>query len=230
MIRDLENGPRLLRDPLPFDWLTQILSDTEVSPVPGKESRLSLTVEKTDAQVLIRGRIDVTISLPCSRTLDPAIYELRPEVFLLLSPKSEAKSSGMKHRARKPRAAATNTDTKTTHAKGKGKPKGAWDEDPELEEQDAAQDFFSGDQIILDPFLREFILLEVPMVPLREDLRSESFEASPSPPSGTPAKGLSRAGDERSDTEGSADDEDKPLDPRLSPLAELKARLEKKKE
>ena len=54
------------------------------------------------------------------------------------------------------------------------------------------------------------------MVPLREDLRNAPFEANP------PLPGASASSEQGS--EGT----EKPLDPRLSPLAALKAKLEKK--
>jgi uncharacterized metal-binding protein YceD (DUF177 family) len=145
----------------------------------------------------------VTISVPCARTLDPAIYHLKPEVFLMLAPAGSAEA-GPPRRSREDRGG------------GKGKKsgkKGGWDKDPELTEEEAASDTYSGDQIVLDRFLREFILLEVPMLPLREDLRGVPFEANPPLPDAgaSPQK-----------------DGEQPLDPRLSPLRDLKARLEKK--
>ena len=70
---------------------------------------------------------------------------------------------------------------------------------------DAAQDTFDGEQIVLDPFLREFILLELPMFPVRQDLPSLPVEARASAP-----------------------ESETPLDPRLAPLAELKDRLAQK--
>jgi uncharacterized metal-binding protein YceD (DUF177 family) len=63
-----------------------------------------------------------------------------------------------------------------------------------------------GEQIVLDPFLREFIVLELPMFPVGEGLPQAEIEARPSRPE-----------------PGGGDVE--PLDPRLAPLAELKRRL-----
>lgn len=234
-VRDLESGHKILRSRVPAEWLRSILADTDVEPFGDKEGEISLTLSKTGVEVLVRGHLDLTVSLPCARTLDPAVYRIRPEIFLLLS-QAPGGTSHRAQRARPPREVRVARDgggekaakTAAPHAapaKGAGKggkPKGAWDEDPELLDQDAARDTFSGDVIVLDDFLREFILLEVPMVPLREDLRSLSDEASPSPPgsSALPAEAAA-------DPDGPSE---KPLDPRLSPLAELKARLEKKKE
>lgn len=224
-VRDLDNGPKVIRGPIPVDFLSSLLADTDVSPYGDAEAHLSLTIENTDPQILVRGQMDVTIAVPCARTLDPAVYRLQPDIFLLLAPAGSDpfKSQSVQKRARTPRTPERLAEVAAKKAAA-GKPptrpkaKGAWDNDPELGEQDAAFDTYSGDQIVLDDFIREFILLEIPMVPLREDLRSLPIEASPPPPSGDP-----RA------KEGSGAHEEKPVDPRLSPLAELKAKLEQKK-
>lgn len=238
-VRDLDSGPQIVKGPLPHEFLTRLLAETDVEPHGDGVGEVSFTIENTDPQILVRGRLDVTVAVPCARTLDPAVYRLQPEVFLLLSPAGgeHAKPSGPQRRGRPERSAeklaqveekraaagkkgaARSSSGVKPPARANAKPKGAWDDDPELGEQDAAFDTYSGDQVVLDGFIREFILLEIPMVPLREDLRSDSFEASPPPPSADPtADGNARAA------------LDKPLDPRLSPLAELKARLEQKKE
>lgn len=199
-VHELDDGPKELSGPLPRDFLGQILKDTDVEPAGPDTASLDLVLTKNGPEVLVQGSLDVTVSLPCARTLDPAIYRLRPEVFLMLTP------AGNHDRRRSPE--------RERRDKGrKGAKKSAWDADPELSEEEAALDTYSGDHIELDGFLREFILLEVPMVPLREDLRDQPFEANPPLP------------DAAQPAESSGE---KPLDPRLSPLQALKARLENK--
>ncbi len=199
-LKELEDGPKELEGILPQDFLRQLLTDTDISPE--QDGRLQIVLTKNGTDVLVQGRLDVHITLPCARTLDPARYRLRPEVFLLLSPAAgeiPARGARMRDRGKKP------------HKSG-GK-KSGWESDPELSPAVAASDTYSGEQIVLDSFLREFILLEVPMVPLREDLRDVLQAANPPLP----------------DASGSPSEQpEKPLDPRLSPLRDLKARLEKK--
>ena len=101
--------------------------------------------------------------------------------------------------------------------RGAGNPRGGWDDDPELGPMDAAQDTFDGEQIVLDPFLREFILLELPMFPVRQDLPSLPVEARASAPDFRPL-----------DPGAPSQESETPLDPRLAPLAELKDRLAQK--
>jgi uncharacterized metal-binding protein YceD (DUF177 family) len=215
-IPDLESGPKLVRSPIPPEWIDEILEDTEVRHAGGP-GELSLNATKNGPDVLIRGNLTVKVQVPCARTLDPAIYELKPEIFLLLSPgrrgadKARAekvrpdKAGTDRPRADKNRAEPVKRAENRTKTKG-GRTSGAWDADPELTEEGAATDTYFGDDITLDKFLREFILLEVPMVPLREDLRDSDFEARPRLP----------------------ESQERAADPRLSPLALLKERLEKK--
>src|SRR5690606_20696570 len=127
------------------------------------------TLTKNGADVLVRGTLSVTVSLPCARTLDPAIYHLKPDVFLMLTPASGGEAQRSPHRDRQKNAPRGKKPTK----------KGSWENDPVLSDDDAARDTYVGDQIVLDDFLREFILLELPMLPLREDLRGLPFEANP---------------------------------------------------
>jgi uncharacterized metal-binding protein YceD (DUF177 family) len=220
-LHELEDGPKELSGAIPDDWLRSILTDTDVEPTGTNDGRLDLVLTKNGLDVLVQGRLSVNVTVPCARTLDPAVYQVRPEVFLLLVPSAKRLASLAEERPRHKRSKVRGDTTKTTApAKTGGKSAAGWENDPVLSDQDAAQDTYSGDQIVLDHFLREFILLEVPMIPLREDLRGTPFEANPPLPGTDGNRSTAPA-----TPSGSAD---KPLDPRFSALAELKAQLEKK--
>jgi uncharacterized metal-binding protein YceD (DUF177 family) len=208
-LHELEDGPRELTSPISPEWLDRILEGTDVqhgSDVPG---HLEVVLTKNGSEVLVQGTMDVTVSVPCARTLDAAIYRLRPEVFLLLSPKGGVDP---------PRRSRTDRKRRDSRAKS-SKKDSSWDADEELTGEEAARDTYSGEQVVLDEFLREFILLEIPMRPLREDLRDVPFEANP------PLPGAQRT---NSGNSSNGEGEHDSLDPRLSPLRALKARLENK--
>lgn len=109
------------------------------------------------------------------------------------------------------RPAATGSEPKQPRRRrGRNEPKARkkaadGEEGELLREEAAAGDTYDGEQVVLDHFVSELIQLELPMFPLR----SEDSEAiAPSPPeSGR-----------------------RPLDPRLAPLAAIKARLENPEE
>lgn len=240
---ELEDGPKELRGPLPNAWLARMLVDTDVEPAGETDGDLDLVLTKNGSDVLVQGRLRTRVSLPCARTLDPAVYAISAEVFLLLAPASAGPHSAERSSKRRQRKAK-----KETPAKRGPKKQGGWEQDPEMTEQDAAQDTYSGDQVVLDSFLREFVLLELPMVPLREDLRDSPFEANPPLPDAHRASGAQHS---TSPTGGTvppggaaecdkavgsplpgghqpSETDDQPIDPRLSPLVALKAMLEKK--
>lgn len=198
---DLERGPREVSWVIPEGWLRGALSES--SATPRGDGKLDLELSKNGREVLARGRAEVDVEMPCVVTLDPLPFRLEPEIFLMLAP------------APPPKAAHG-----PPHARGTGKPErsprnrkndvGNWGVDPELTATTAAQDTYDGEKIVLDDFLREFILLELPMYPRRSDLPSEE----------TPAIGAPSVVAEAAPA---------PVDPRLMPLAAIASRLRDQK-
>ena len=233
-LADLEHGERELDEAIPPEWLAAAFADSEATP-SGEPGRLEVTVSKTGREVMVRGRARAKVTLPCARTLDPAHYQLEADIFLLLGPPapSSGGSPGNKRKA-SARGAASQPARGAREARPKGaaetrragaKPgapvakggaeRGRSREEPVLEEQEAARDTYEGERVVLDPFVREVLVLELPMFPLREDLRSET----------TPAIDGPQIGPADSDRSASSH-----VDPRLAPLAALKSRLREKKE
>jgi uncharacterized protein len=206
-VADLEHGPKAVVWTLPLGWLKQVFEGTEATPIREGEADLELSLNGRD--VVVRGRASVDVTMPCARTLDPVDINVAPEIFLLLEPLSQVPIRPGTPRGRGQRP-----------GRGKGERPGrsaerdflGWSSDPTLADNESARDTYAGDQVVLDPFLREFILLELPMFPLRSDLRSVedagiggalSTTAVPSNP---------------------------PVDARLAPLAAIASRLRGSKE
>jgi uncharacterized metal-binding protein YceD (DUF177 family) len=143
--------------------------------------------------------------MPCARTLEPVPLELSAEIFLLLSPAPSAPSEPARQRLGRAKSLKAANRPRPTKRPRKG-----WEEDPELADEAVAQDTYEGERVELDAYVREFILLELPMVPMQKELRDE-----PEPAIGRPS-GSSGAGDD--------------VDPRLAPLAALASRLRQNKE
>lgn len=221
-VADLERGAKHVEFVLTEAWLRRALEDTGATiKAPGK---LEVTVSKNGPSVLVRGNLTVDLTLPCVITLDPVPVPVRTEILLMLSPKSGATTEHEGHVARRrprpPKADAAAAPEKARPAaeragRSKGPAKagsaeGHWEETPILDDETAGQDTYEGHEIALDDFVREFLVLELPMFPRRSDLPTDSPAANPPLPADSQPGG------------------DKPLDPRLSPLAELKSRLEQK--
>ena len=190
-LSDLEWGPKTVSFEVGDAWLRRALEDTEASVRAGP-GRLEVELTKNGRDVMVRGSVSCELNMPCVVTLDPVEVDVKADIFLLLSPAGPRAP----HRA-PPRG-----------AQPRGKSKNGWARDPELLDEDAARDTYEGSEVVLDPFVREFILLELPLFPKRSDL----------PLSETPA--IPRAPE--------ADRSEGPVDPRLLPLAELKSRLGQK--
>jgi len=188
-LADLEQGPRSLTFVLSEVWLRSALESA--GAVPRRDGSLAVRLEKYGPEVMVRGRARASVSVACVVTLDPVEVELEPEIFLLLRKKAEAVGSRPAAADGRPGRRRRRTDPRQ--------------EDPELGNQDAGRDTFQGDEIVLDDFVREFLLLEVPPYPRCPDLPSAE-ESIVSRPLAGPAG-------------------DRPIDPRLEPLAALAARL-----
>jgi uncharacterized protein len=199
-LADLERGPKHVEWSVSNAWLRRVLQETEATPVG--DGSLDVDLTKQGRRVMVRGRVSVSLSMPCARTLEPVPLDLNPEIFLLLSPAPSAPAEAPRARSDK-RGAAKGPARPAKRARG-------WEEDPELGDEQAAQDTYDGERIELDGYVREFILLELPMVPMQKELR-DAPEPAIARPSGS-----------------SGDGND--VDPRLAPLAALASRLRQNKE
>jgi uncharacterized metal-binding protein YceD (DUF177 family) len=206
-VADVERGPRSVSFTLDEAWLREALEGTEATPRRAGSANLELS--KSGREIMVRGRAEAALSMPCVVTLDPLDIDLNPEIFLMLSPAASEPTG--KSAKRRPASA------KDAPAEARGaatRKRGASEDDEEAELLDAtsaARDTFEGSQIELDSFIREFLLLELPMFPRRSDL----------PSSPGPAIGPRLAEPESDETV---------IDPRLQPLAALRSRLRDSKE
>lgn len=200
-LADLESGPKHAVYPITREWLSQALAETEAEP-SSRTGQLEVELSKNGRQVMVRGQATVSVVMPCSRTLDPVECDLNPEIFLMLAPaapKAAETPTPKERRKRDPMRSKARHLGSTDNLKG-------WASDPLLSADEAATDTFEGEQIVLDSFVREFILLDLPMVVTKDDLPLLGDAASAAPPE----KG------------------ERPVDPRLQPLAEIADRLRKK--
>lgn len=149
---------------LPVPWLTTALGDTEVRP--RSAGRFVGRLSRSGNDIVVRGRLVADVELPCVRCLDPTAVAVRTELSLLLQPAARSDAKG----------------------------RGTRDEEYEFSAGEAALDVYDGETVVLDDFLREAILLEVPAFPRCDESCPGLVEPSPEP-------------------------EDPGLDPRLAPLS-----------
>jgi len=142
LIHDLDAAGRDHRFTVPVAWLRGALEGCEVQPA-GSEGELSVFLEKTGREVLVRGTLNVDLVVPCARCLEPVRLDPRIGLSLVLTPTSQ--------QARTPAVPRSG---------GKRPP----EEDFSAEGADC--DTYEGDEVTLDRFVREAILLEAPIFPL----------------------------------------------------------------
>ncbi len=146
---------------------------------------------------MVRGQVHAALTTPCARCTKPAALAVDTELSLLLQPVAPAKPA--------PKPLQVHG-----HAHGDGAEKSKRkdkEEEYEFTSEEADMDTYDGETVVLDAFVREAILLEVPNFPLcSEDCPGigPAAELAPEP-----------TGD---------------LDPRLAPLAALRAKLPAKKD
>lgn len=194
-LADLDRGPKQAVWCVDEEWLNAATEGTDAK-ARGVGS-LDVTLTKDGRQVIVKGVVKAPLTMPCARTLDPVDVDVESELLLMLLPEPATPA---------PKSKKGGNATQVT-AKGSPKVSGRLAKDRCLSDEEAAQDHYSGDEIVLDSFVREFILLDLPMVPIRSDLRDRDKPAIPGPP------------------EEAQDGSGRRIDPRLAPLAEIAGRL-----
>jgi uncharacterized protein len=195
-VRDLERSDQRRSWELPPAWIDWALTDSEARS-DGTPGTLELYLKKTGREILVKGRARAAVTMPCARTLEPVAVPLDAEILLLLSPRATAPAAarpGKRQRGARGEQGATQRDPDADDAASEA-----------LSAEEAARDEYSGETVQLDAFVREHLLLELPLFPVRSDLPFESDAATNTPP----------------DESGAAPD------PRLAPLAALASQLKK---
>jgi uncharacterized protein len=183
-IHDLDVAGRDARFSITPAWLRGALEGCEMQPA-GTTGSIEVHLTKTGKEVLVQGQVDAAVVVPCARCLKSV--ELRPhiELSLLLYPAAPASPAPQRPPARRASSGETNG---------------------EFAAEEADADTYEGEEIVLDRFVREAILLESPIFPLC----SEACEGiRPASESATPSEGAV-------------------TDPRLLPLLELAKRRKMK--
>lgn len=142
---------------LPVDWLkTQLAEADATAKVPGRfTGRLSRSGK---ADIVVRGKLTAEVRMPCARCLAETKHAVATELSLLLRPRPIAKG----HKSSERRGA----DATPRNGGGSGK-----NRTPEYEfsAEEADLDEYDGERVVLDGFIREAILLELPSFPLCEE-------------------------------------------------------------
>ncbi|HHH11343.1 MAG TPA: DUF177 domain-containing protein [Sorangium sp.] len=128
---------------LPPEWLDKALAEAGVGAAEGKPSpTVRGRLSRSGRDIVVRARVVAAVQAPCARCLRPALVPIDAALSLLLSPAPRGESRGR----RQP---------------GDGG-------EHEFTAAEADMDTYDGETIVLDDFVREAIMLEVPTFPLCE--------------------------------------------------------------
>jgi uncharacterized protein len=190
------------------EWLARELADAEATVAEPGHVKVRLS-RSGKADIVVRGRVQARFSVPCGRTGAPAPLEVDAELTLLLTPKTP--SSGPKGKGK----GKANAKAKLAPRRRRGREedvseapadRGVRPKSYEFSSSEADLDVYDGEEVVLDPFVREALLLEIPIFPLSP----EALPATDPAPQGIAEPG------------------ETPVDPRLQPLAAIRARLAEK--
>jgi len=129
------------------------LEGCEMQPL-GTDGAIDVHVSKSGNDVLVRGKVAVQMVIPCARCLTAVTLAPDIELSLLLAPAATPPSAAPPRRS--PVAGASGNKSKLA----------ALEEDLSFSPEEADEDTYAGDEVLLDRFVREAILLEAPIFPL----------------------------------------------------------------
>jgi uncharacterized protein len=184
---------------LDSDWLSRELADAGVRarrgppghPHPGEGGRVRGRLSRSGNDIVVRCQVTAAVEADCVRCLEPAKVDIDADLSLLLEPSQEVTKKGRR-----------DDD----------------DEEHELSGDDADVDLYDGETVVLDPFVRETILLEMPNFPLCSET-CPGIRPAPGPGGSGPG-GPSGSGS----VDGSFTTRDA-VDPRLAPLGAFRKKL-----
>ncbi len=203
LIHDLQQlGMQDVDAPLTREWMSHALEGLEVAPAGDREGRVRLRLVTTGRDVVVRGTVSAPVTTTCGRCLRSMPLDIEADLSLLLMPEKVAAPP------KTPRGPKRGkNESVTAHQPSSKTGKGRWhrddgDEVYEFSPDEADADTYAGDEVVLDGFIREAIVLEIPIFPLCSE-QCPGIGPVPAAP-------------------GDADLADPPIDPRLAPLLALK--------
>lgn len=189
-IHDLDAQGKDFVFALDESWLERVFADTGVK---GDTSRGAGSVEvhaqRNGREILVHGHAHATLVCECVRCLGGVHLDVECDLAALYAPASPADA----------RAAGVQE---------------AQDEEDDIDPSEPDREFYTGDRVVIDDLVRDYLLLELPMQPRCEPACSLDL----------PEHMRSPEGAHSTDSGGDA------IDPRLAPLMKLAKKGEPEKE
>lgn len=170
-ITDLDASGKAYTFPVRPEWVRGTLEGHEAT-TNGTPGKVDVRVSKSGTDVVLHGTLTVGMEMPCARCLEPTEFSVDKTISALFVPESQLRP----------------------------KPVGK-DGELEFSAEDADTLPYRGEELVLDDFVRDELVLETPMIPLcSEDC--PGMNPGPAPQGSIP--------------------EEPAIDPRLLPLLKFK--------
>jgi uncharacterized protein len=88
---DLDAGGRAYRFPVKASWLRHTLENHEAKPA-GKEGLLDVRASKSGNDVVVTGKLDADLAIPCARCTEPFSLHVHSDIRVLYAPASKLKA------------------------------------------------------------------------------------------------------------------------------------------
>jgi uncharacterized protein len=191
-VHDLQSGGHDYESPVPPGWIASAIEGCEFEPFEDEAGELRVSLSMSGRDVLVRGRVKIPVGIHCARCLKPFRVLVDSELALLLVPGRATRPAAVPAGRQKkgaPKAAADKTPVPRPqkHAPKLGFAKGRWSKDGDKDAYEFSHDetdmeTYDGDEVVLDEFVRELILLEAPIFPLCSE-QCPGIRATPEQPS-----------------------------------------------
>jgi uncharacterized protein len=202
-VQDIDENGKAYSFELTRPWLEETLAEANLhADVTAEPGVIEVHAQKNGTEYLVTGRVRVALTTECGRCLGIAKIpvDTRFATLFIRAAHQPGKHSVSRHTGQ----GAAGKDPAPQHT--------ASDDEPE-ETDELAREEFSGHEIVLDPLIREYLVLEAPMQPLcSEECTGIAVPEHVRPPE---------------EVFGTSDSK---VDPRLAPLLRLRDKVPPNKE
>ncbi len=184
-VGDLDAAGRAHAFPVRAAWVRGVLEGNEAT-ASDTDGKLEVRASKSGNDVVVHGTLKAALTVPCARCLEPVQIPIDHPVTVLMVPGSAGHAGHAGH---------------------------AGTDEHELTAEEADTYPYDGESVVLDDFIRDELVLDIPMIPLcSEDCPGMRPPPSQDPDPKSPSpKQASPAGQHA-------------IDPRLLPLMRFKAK------
>lgn len=135
-VHELDAGGKAFRWVIRPEWVRHALEEHEAS-TSGEPGELEVRASKSGADVVVHGKLSVSLQAPCARCTEAAVFQVEQPISVLFVP---GRTSG--HEA------------------------GSSDDERELSAGEADMMPYDGETVVLDDLVHDELVLETPMIPL----------------------------------------------------------------